>query len=173
MKSHQIPALSGRVSMVVRREINWVCVCLRLSFPGFREADDVFTANMSSVPIFTVGQLEWWLGDLRVIRSWLFLMTFFWCWPLFFYIFESFFKVCFWVKYSIAWIIWPSLICTPWIIRTIIPDKTCHHWWPMLNCPFNSNPNFMQSCLIQTHTQITLHWHPMLNCPFNSNPNFA
>ena len=43
----------------------------------------------------------------------------------------------------------------------------------MLNCPFNSYPDFTQSCLIQTFTPIALHWHPMLNCPFNSNPDFV
>ena len=75
--------------------------------------------------------------------------------------------------YSVARIIWPSLIQTSQIICTIIADTTHHHWQPMLNCPFNSNPDFTQSCLIQTFTQTTLHWHPMLNCPFNSNPNFA
>ena len=63
--------------------------------------------------------------------------------------------------YSIARIIWPLLIRTSRIICTI------------LNCPFNSHPDFRQSCLIQTLTQIALHWHPMLNCPFNSNPDFV
>ena len=78
-----------------------------------------------------------------------------------------------WLLHSIARTIWPSLIHTPQIFHTVTPDKTPHHWWPMLNCPFNSNLDFTQSCLIQTHTQIALHWHPMLNCPFNSNPIFA
>ena len=75
--------------------------------------------------------------------------------------------------YSIAQIIWSLLIRMCQIICTIISDTTPHHWWPMLNCPFNSHPNFTQLCLIQTLTQITLHWQPMLNCPFNSNPDFV
>ena len=76
-------------------------------------------------------------------------------------------------RYSIARIIWPSLIRTPRIICTVISDTTLPSWQPMLNYPFNSYPDFMQSCLIQTFTQIALHWQPMLNCPFNSNPDFV
>ena len=75
--------------------------------------------------------------------------------------------------YSTARVIWPSLIGMSQINRTIILDTTPHHWWPMLNCPFNSHPDFMQSCLIQTLTQTALHSYPMLNCPFNSNPDFV
>ena len=58
----------------------------------------------------------------------------------------------------------------PWIIQTVLWDTTPCHWWPMLNCPFNSNSDFTQSCLIQSHAQIDIHWHPMLNCLFLFKP---
>ena len=84
------------------------------------------------------------------------------------------FSVCMCASgYNIAQIIWPSLIHTSQSIHTIILDTTPCYWQPMLNCPINSNPDFIQSCLIQTHTQIALHWHLMLNCPFNSNPDLV
>ena len=57
-------------------------------------------------------------------------------------------------EYSVAQIIWPSIIHMSRIICTVILDTTLHHWWPMLNWPFNSYPDFMQSYLIQTFTQI-------------------
>ena len=43
----------------------------------------------------------------------------------------------------------------------------------MLNCLFNSNSNWIQSCLIQNHMQIAVHKHSMLNYTFNSNSIFA